>query len=217
MNIVLIGPQGSGKGTQGELLRKNFKLFHFEVGGFLRKLAKKEKRLDEIINKKGELLPDEEVFKYTVEYLGQKVPERDGILFDGFPRSIKQYTLLKKWLSEKGKKINYAVFLDVSEEISIKRLSSRRICLKCGKIYNLITNPPPKNEQCVCGGKLIQRKDDSPDAIKKRLELYRKNTEPLLKILKKDGILLRVNAEEKIDKIFQDILKRIKSVNESHG
>lgn len=210
MNIIILGPQGSGKGTQAELLVKRYNLFYFESGGFLRELAKVNPRVDEIINKKGELIPDEEIFSYISKYLEEDLPKEKSFLLDGYPRSVRQYELLEEWLTQRHQEIGLAIFLEVSEEESIKRLSARRICSKCGEIYNLITNPPPERS-CPCGGKLSQRKDDKPEAIKRRLELYRKETEPLIKVLDKEGILMKVDGERPINVIFGDIVTRLKT------
>ncbi len=179
------------------------------MGKFLRGVAKGNPNIDKIMNQKGKLLPAGIVFSLMSEQLEEKVPERKNILFDGYPRSIKQYEMLKDWLGEKRTEINHVVLLEISENESIKRLSARRICEKCGTIYNLITNPPPE-EGCECGGKLIQRSDDNPEAIKQRLSEYKKTTESLVEIFKKDGILIEVDGERPIDTIFEDILKRIK-------
>lgn len=211
MNIIILGPQGSGKGTQGKLLKDHFGLFYLEAGSFLRQIASKDERIDELINKKGELLPDEEVFGLISKYLEKEKPDRENILFDGFPRSVKQYELLKQWLKKKNKKVDYAIFLDVSEAESIKRLSSRRICSRCGRVYNLITNPPKGPfGKCECGGDLTHRQDDKLEAIAKRLKLYKKKTKPLLEVLKQEKILVRVDGERPIDVIFEDILKRLR-------
>jgi|SRR3972149_2603838 len=206
MNIIILGPQGSGKGTQAELISDKFNLFYLDMGKFLRAKAKKNPVLDRIINERGKLLPDGIVFSLMSEHVAPKVPTRDGILFDGYPRSPAQYELLKQWLGEKGKKIDRAFILEVSEQTSIKRLSARRICVKCGTIYNLITNPPP-NGKCKCGGNLYQRKDDEPQAIKERLSAYKKVTEPLTKVLAKEKVLTKLNGERPIDEIFADIVK----------
>jgi adenylate kinase len=209
MNIIIFGPQGSGKGTQAELLADRLNLFYFESGKFLRDLAKTDKEIDTIINEKGELLPDEEMFEYTSKYLEKNDPDLSDIIFDGYPRSIKQYQLLKNWLRSEGKQIDYAILLEINEDTSVKRLSARRICEKCGNIYNLITNPPPEGG-CECGGKLIQREDDKPKAIKNRLSLYRKQTSPLISIFDKEGILVSIDGERPIKVIFEDILKKLK-------
>ena len=209
MNLIILGSPGSGKGTQAKFLVDKFKLFYLDMGKFLRGVAKGNPNIDKIMNQKGKLLPAGIVFSLMSEQLEEKVPERKNILFDGYPRSIKQYEMLKDWLGEKRTEINHVVLLEISENESIKRLSARRICEKCGTIYNLITNPPPE-EGCECGGKLIQRSDDNPEAIKQRLSEYKKTTESLVEIFKKDGILIEVDGERPIDTIFEDILKRIK-------
>jgi adenylate kinase len=208
MNIIILGPQGSGKGTQAKFLVDKFKLFYLDMGKFLRGVAKGNSNIDKIMNQKGKLLPAGIVFSLMSEHLENKVPGRKNILFDGYPRSIKQHEMLRDWLGEKGTEINHVVLLEISENESIKRLSARRICEKCGTIYNLITNPPPE-EGCGCGGKLTQRLDDKPEAIKQRLSEYKKTTKPLVEIFKKDGILIEVDGERPIDTIFEDILKRI--------
>lgn len=205
MNLIIFGPQGSGKGTQAKLLVKEYSLFYFESGKFLRNLAKKDKRIDDLINKEGKLLPDDEIFRLMTEFIDENDPGRDNMLLDGYPRSVKQYELLKNWLSEKNEGIDKVIFLEVSEEESVKRLSARRIDEETGTIYNLITNPPAKDFK----GKLVQRPDDKPEAIKERLRLYKKETEPLIGVFEKEGILMRVNGERDIQVIFEDIKERL--------
>lgn len=208
MNILILGPQGSGKGTQAKLLADRFNLFYFESGGFLRRLAREDSKIDEKINKKGELLPDKEMFLLVSSFLKGNAPDLKNLLLDGFPRSVKQYHLFNRWLAKRGAKIDKAILLEISEKESIRRLSARRICKKCGTVYNLITNPPPA-KGCKCGGELIQRPDDRPEAIKKRLAAYKKITLPLVDLLEKEGILERVNGERPIKDIFRDIVSRL--------
>lgn len=206
MNVIILGPQGSGKGTQARLLSEKLGLFYFESGDFLRERARADSRIDEIINKKGELLPDEETFTLVRDFLKEKTQNLDGLLLDGYPRSLKQYQFLKDWLTDEGKKIDLAIFLTISDAESIRRLSARVICPKCGTVYNLITNPPPGGK-CKCGGDPVQRSDDTPEAIKKRLEQYHETTSPLIEVLKKDGILVEVDGERPIEVILNDLEK----------
>jgi adenylate kinase len=207
MNIIILGPQGSGKGTQADLISKKLNLFHLETGEILRERAKRDARIKNLINS-GSMIPDEEMIDYIDEYLTSLNAGYDNIVFDGCPRSIKQYILIKKWLSEKGKSIDKLIYLDISDEEALRRISSRRTCSLCGKVYNLITNPAPFGK-CSCGGKLVQREDDKKEVVEKRLLLFHQETEPILTLAQKDGILVKVDGERPIEIIFQDILSKI--------
>jgi len=209
MNLIILGPQGSGKGTQARLLADSLGLFYFESGDFLREVAKKDPRVDEIINKNGQLLGDDEVFTLASKFLDEKLPDRENFILDGYPRSVPQYNFLKEWLGEKGKKLNWAIYLTLTEKESMRRITARRICEKCGRVYNLITNPPLTQSSCECGGRLVQRPDDTPDVVKKRLESYKKITSPLVEVLAKEGILLTINGEAPIDTILKETISKI--------
>lgn len=204
MNILILGPQGSGKGTQAQLLAEKLNAFYVESGEMLRKLAEGNPVVDQIINKEGKLLPQEETFSYLKGEIEKNAPDLNNLVFDGFPRSNIQYDLLKEWFHNKGTRLDKAILLEISEEETIKRLSARRTCEKCGKVYNLITNPPPK-DGCSCGGDLTQRVDDTPEAIKTRLAAYREVTTPLVEQLDKEGILVKIDGERPIQTIFQEI------------
>lgn len=211
MNILLLGPQGSGKGTQAKFLITSFGFYYIESGSILREAAKTNQTIDRLINKEGKLLPDDITFSLVMEKIEKEKPEKDGILFDGFPRSIAQYQLLSDWLKGNGKKIDLAILIDINEEESIRRLSGRRVCARCGKIWNIVTSPkPPSNDRCDCAGDLIQREDDKPEAIKVRLKDYRDITEPLAEMLDDQGILYRVGGERPIDTIQAEIAEKIR-------
>jgi adenylate kinase len=208
MNIVILGAPASGKGTQSELLARKLKLFHFQTGELSRKLAKEDSRIKEIVDS-GKLIPEEEMTMYALDYLHEKKPDLRDILFEGFPRFISQYEALEKFLKKKGDDIDAVISLDVSEKEAIRRISSRRICEKCGEVYNLMINPPPKGK-CKCGGKLIRRGDDNPKSVKVRFEYYKADTKELIDYLDKKGKLVRIDGERPIDVIFKDILNEIK-------
>jgi adenylate kinase len=206
MNIIVLGPLGSGKGTQARLIAEKLNLFYIETGKFLRELAKSDSSIDERINKKGILLPDEEIFSLLTKHIEDKSQTRENLLLEGYPRSVKQYELLKEWLAKESQQIDKAIFLEISEKESIRRTSARKIDRKTGKIYNLITNPPGLD---VDTNNLYQRPDDKPEAIKKRLDWFKDSVLPLVDVFEKEGILERVDGERPIETIFEDILSRL--------
>lgn len=208
MNIILLGAPASGKGTQAVLLSEKLKLFHFQTGELSRELAKKNKRIKEIVNS-GKLIPEEEMTMYALDYLSKMRPTYKNVLFEGFPRFISQYEALEEFLKTKGDDIDFVVSLDIDEKEAIKRLSSRRTCGKCGEVYNVVTNPPEKEGYCECGGKLVQREDDKPKSIKVRFAYYKDNTKKLIDYLDKRKKLTRIDAARPIDVIFQDILSKL--------
>lgn len=212
MNIIVMGHQGSGKGTQAEMLSKRFSLLHVETGKILRNAAKTDPEIDRLINKKGSLVPPEVAFKLTKEFILKKTKVIDGVVFDGFPRTKEQFQLLKNWFAKRKAKIDHVFFLKVSQKESVKRLSSRRMCTKCGEVYNLITNPPP-SKNCKCGGKLIQREDSKPRLIKERLNWSVRESKPLIAIYKKRGVYQEVDGERPIGVIHKDIMSRLEKLN----
>lgn len=200
MNILLIGPQGSGKGTQARILCEKFNLFYFESGAYLRRIAEGNSELKKSLAE-GKLVPDKEMTSYLTAYLDSK-NLYDDILFDGFPRTIEQYHFLRNWLGEKNVKLDLVIDLQISEAETARRLSARREDPQTHKIYNLITDPPtPDIDQSA----LIQRDDDKPEAIEKRLELYRQRTKPLILELKKDIEVIQVDGERPIEVIAEEI------------
>lgn len=209
MNIIILGSPASGKGTQAERLSKALNLYHLQTGSLARKLAETDARLKEIINS-GELIPEEEMSMYVINFITTEIPSFSNILFEGFPRFVSQYTALESFLRTKGDDIDAVISLEVSEEEAVKRISSRRMCSKCGATYNLLTNPP-KGDNCdVCGGNLIQRADDNEKSVKVRFENYEANTKELIDFIDKKGKLIRINGERPIDNILNDILTTLK-------
>lgn len=207
MNILIIGPQGSGKGTQAKILSKKLGILHISTGDLIRSAeGKLKKKVDSYINK-GNLIPDELILKMLKERLKKSDCER-GFILDGFPRNLKQAYEL-----EKIKKIDIVIEISISYGESVRRLSGRRNCPKCGKIYNIETSPKPKRDNLCddCGLGLRQREDDYPEAIKKRLDIYHKETEPILRKYK----AIRINGENEIEKISGEILNYLKKVKPS--
>lgn len=208
MNILLIGPQGSGKGTQARLLVEKLGFYYFESGGFLREIAKKNDKVKDMLAG-GNFVPDEEMVSYVTADLDEK-GIYDNILFDGFPRSITQYDFLKSWLKEKNVNLNLVLVLEISEEETIRRLSARRQDPVTGKIYNLITDYPPANVEV---NTLTQRDDDKPEAIKKRLGWYKEQVIPLISKLKEEIKVVEIDGERPIEEIQKDLVREIESLN----
>lgn len=205
MNILLLGPQGSGKGTQARLLTEKFNFFYFESGAYLRKIAEKDEWIRKLLSE-GKLVPDREMTSYLTAFLDQK-NLYDDIIFDGFPRTLPQYEFLKKWLKEKKVSLDLVLVLKINEKETIRRLSARRLDPVAGKIYNLITDKPPTDVKI---DKLVQREDDKPEAIEKRLKLYREQTEPLISELQKDSKVVEINGERPINEISGDLEKIVR-------
>jgi adenylate kinase len=209
MNIVLLGQQGSGKGTQAKYLTEKLNLFYFETGKFLRNLAKTDPVIDDLINKQGVLVPDQQIFDNIIKFFRENKVDLGNVLFDGFPRNVSQYEILKSWLAISDKQIDLVIFLNISDEETVRRLSARRVCAKCGETFNLITNPPTQAHENECGGEMTQRPDDTPEAIKKRLAVYHRETEPLLEIFREEGILKEVDGTPDIPEVWTSIEKII--------
>lgn len=212
MIVILLGAPASGKGTQAELIAKEFNLFLLQTGNFARELAKKDPEIKKIYDA-GKLIPEGLMTMHVINYLTKEKPDLSDILFEGFPRFISQYEALEKFLKSKGDDVDVIISLDISKEEAVKRISSRRICSKCGEIYNVLTKPPKVDGECdICGGELIQRDDDKPEAIKVRFDYFKDNTKELIDYLENKGKLERVDAGRPIEVVFKEIVNIIINV-----
>ncbi len=207
MNIILIGAQGSGKGTQAQLLKEKYGWIHLSTGRLYREAVQnKDPAIMKIKEKvdKGGLMPDAIALKLVKDNLSDA-----GNVFDGFPRTLEQAEAL-----DEITQIDFVIELKLSDEEAVKRLSQRRECGQCRAIFGA-ANPPRKPDICNrCGGKLIQREDDKPESIRKRLAIFHEETEPLLEYYKPRKIVHSVDAGKGIDDIFKDICKVIESSGE---
>lgn len=203
VKLILLGPPGTGKGTQAERVSVKFKIPHISTGEMFRQAAIEGTKLGiEARDKywgKGSLVPDGITIGLVKERL-KKQGCKNGFLLDGFPRTIPQAEAL-----EKIAKIDVVIDIESSKEIIIKRLTSRRQCSNCKKVYG-IDVPPKKEGVCdLCGGKLFQRDDDKESVINERLVVYNQQTKPLIDFYKKKGILRIVDGDQHIDKVLTDI------------
>lgn len=205
--IALFGPQGSGKGTQAEMLSVKYGLPILATGNIFRREIKEKTELGQLVSsliKEGNLVPDEITNRIV---LGELEDEKykNGFILDGFPRNIIQLTEL-----EKRNELTHVIELEIADEEVIKRLGTRRICEKCDAIYSLGIKPPKQESICdSCGGNLILRDDDKSEAIQKRLDIYHKETEPVLNFYRADGRAIKINGSQPIEKVFEDIVKAI--------
>ena len=201
MNIVLLGMQGSGKGTQAQLLSKKYGFPHISTGDIFRDNIKNKTELGRKVEaylNKGELVPDELTIAVVKDTL-QKCA--GGFILDGFPRNLAQTKAL-----DAVAEINPAINLQITDKEAVKRLSGRRTCTKCNAVFHLITNPPKQKDLCdKCGGKLVQREDDTEQAIKKRINIYKKNSQPILDYYIEKDVLFTVNATKDITVVFQEM------------
>lgn len=208
MKILLIGKQGSGKGTYADYLSEKYKIPHISTGEMCRDIAKEGselgKKVKDLIDN-GNLIPDDIMISILKERF-KREDCKNGFILDGFPRNLHQAQALEEITD-----IKVAFHLKISDEVSVKRLSSRRQCKNCGKIYNLITNPA-KNGKCECNGELYQREDDKEEAIKKRLETYRSEEEDLMEFY--HAIIRSVDAEKPISEVLKSLESFIKELKQ---
>lgn len=212
MNIVLLGAPASGKGTQAKLLAKKFDLYLLQTGDLSRKLAQTDFEVKKAYDA-GKLIPPELITMHVINFLSKEKPNLKNILFEGYPRFISQYEALESFLKNKGDDIDAIISLDISRGEAIKRISSRRMCKKCGENFNLVTKPSTKAGLCdKCGGELFQRTDDNEKSVKVRFEYYKNNTKELIDYLDSRGKLTRIDGARAINDIQKDLVEIIEKV-----
>ena len=208
LNLILMGLPGAGKGTQAEKIKEKCNIPHISTGDMFRLAIKEGTDLGlkaKGFMDQGELVPDEVTIGIVKERLS-KADCENGFLLDGFPRTIAQAEALQELLTELNRKINYVLHVDVPEEKLVERLTGRRICPTCGTTYHVVYNPPKVEGVCdKDGSTLIQREDDQPETVKKRLSVNIKQTKPLLDFYQDKGYLVTVDGDRDIDEVFQDI------------
>ena len=214
MVIIMLGSPVTGKGTVASILTEKLGIPQVSTGDIFRKNIKEGTELGKIADtyiSKGNLVPDDITIEIVKDRLNQKDVE-NGLILDGFPRTVEQAEALEKMLEEKNKKVDIVVNLTTPEEEIIERIVNRRVCSnqECKTIYNLVLNPPKKEGICdKCGSKLIQRKDDNVETVKSRLDNYFKLTSPLIEYYENKGVLKTEVVSESINKLGKDVAEEI--------
>jgi len=207
LNLILLGPPGAGKGTQAERLQEDFPLAYISSGDLLRAavaegtdLGRKAKEYME----RGELVPDDVLVGVILEHV-QSDEARDGFLLDGFPRTIAQAEALERELQKLGRRLTAVLLIEADEEEIVRRLSGRRIS-KSGRVYHVEFDPPKHEGRCdVDGSPLIQREDDKPETVRKRLQVYREQTSPLIDYYDQRGLLRRFDGSRSPTEVHDHI------------
>jgi len=208
MNVMLLGAPGAGKGTQAAKLIESFGLAHISTGDILRKAVADQTPLGleaKSYMDKGELVPDEVVIGLVRERLQQPDTEA-GFILDGFPRTVVQAEALDGVLADLGKKLDAVITVDVDKNALITRLTARRTCTACGKIFNVVTQPESTTGVCpACGGELMQRDDDTVETVTNRLDVYERSTLPLIGYYRDAGLLRSVDGNLPVDDVFAQV------------
>lgn len=209
MKIIMLGAPGAGKGTQAKQIAAKYQIPHISTGDIFRanikdgtELGRKAKEYMD----QGLLVPDELTCDLVVDRIGRE-DCKNGFVLDGFPRTIPQAQALDAALDAMGESMDYVIDIDVEDESIVQRMSGRRACLNCGATYHVVTIPPKKEGICdACQSPLVLRDDDQPETVKKRLNVYHEQTQPLIDYYKNKGILQSVNGMEPMETVFANIV-----------
>ncbi len=217
MYLVLLGPPGSGKGTQAELLHEKLKLPHVASGDLFRENLRNETELGLLAKKymdKGQLVPDD----VTIAMVRERLQQPDcaqGVILDGFPRTLAQAESLDEMLAGMGRRLNGVLYLAVPDEELVRRLSGRWICSQCQTPYHTLFNPPAEEGICdLCGGELYQRDDDKPETVRARLKVYHRQTAPLIDYYRRAGLLVEVDGAKDIESVNAALLDAIRKLRQ---
>jgi adenylate kinase len=216
LNLILMGLPGAGKGTQAEKIIEKYGIPHISTGDMFRAAMKNETELGlkaKSYMDAGELVPDEVTIGIVRDRLSQDDCQ-NGFLLDGFPRTVAQAEALEDILASLDKKLDYVINIDVPEQLLMDRLTGRRVSPTSGRTYHVIFNPPKVEGICdVDGSELIQRDDDKPETVKKRLEVNQKQAQPLIDFYSEKGYLQNINGDQDISRVFEDINELLKGLS----
>jgi adenylate kinase len=218
-HVIIVGPQGAGKGTQASAIAPRLGLSHVATGDLFRRLLQSDTELSREVRSyydRGALVPDE----LTIRVLFQRInelqrhdPSMRGVLLDGFPRNQAQAEALDAALDDQGDRIVAVAHISVPRPVLIERLTGRLTCSNCGATYHVRFNPPSTEGVCdVCGGALVQRSDDTPEAVEKRLSIYFEQTEPILEHYRSAGVLVEVDGDQSINDVTADLLAALEPI-----
>lgn len=207
MKIILLGPPGAGKGTQAKSISNRYSIPHISTGDIFRKNISENTPLGIEAKKymdNGHLVPDE----VTINMVKDRLQETDcigGYLLDGFPRTVSQAEALQQFLIEKNDSLDTALLIQVPSEYILDRMTGRRVCPSCGASYHIKFNPPVNGKCELCGAEVVQRKDDTEETVKERLDVYEKETQPLIDFYKEKNLLSEVDGTKAINEVFEGI------------
>jgi adenylate kinase len=205
MDLILFGPPGAGKGTQAKRLMDQLAIPQVSTGDMMRAERAKGSDLGRQFDgfmAKGLLVPDELVLALFKQRVAQ-ADAKNGVILDGYPRTVPQAQALDRLLAEVGRKVDRVASIEVRLEDMLERIVHRRTCETCGQIYHLRYNPPPSPDRCSCGGKLVQRQDDTEEVVRKRYEEYLAKTAPLLEFYGKKGLVRSVDGVGTLDEVTE--------------
>jgi adenylate kinase len=209
MDVILFGPPGAGKGTQATAVSGHLAVPHVSTGDIFRKHLKGGTELGRVARSymdQGQLVPDDVVVDIVTSRLAEP-DAQGGVLFDGFPRTVRQAELLAEWLTTNGRCVDRVVNLQVPDSVVVARLSGRRTCLGCGATYHVDHNPPATPGSCDrCGGEVVQRDDDREATVKARIETYHRDTAPVLAWLRRHSVVVDLDANQPIDVVRAEAL-----------
>ena len=212
MNVILLGPPGAGKGTQAARIVEKYGVPHISTGDIFRANIKAGtelgKRAQEYMNR-GELVPDELVVEIATDRLAAD-DCKEGFLLDGFPRTVFQAEKLDEFMASKGRKIEHVLNIEVGRDDLMARLTGRRVCKSCGASFHVVNIPPKQEGICDnCGAELVQRADDNEETASNRIEVYNRETKPLIDYYEKAGNIVNIDGGKAAEEVFAAIADRL--------
>ena len=209
VKIILLGPPGAGKGTQAKSISNKYSIPHISTGDIFRKNISENTPLGieaKSYMDNGQLVPDE----VTINMVKDKLQQEDckqGYLLDGFPRTVSQAEALQDFLDSRNESLDTALLIEVPRDFILERMTGRRVCPSCGASYHIKFNPAANGKCELCGSDVVQRKDDTEETVKERLDVYEKQTQPLIDFYKDKNLLSTVDGTQAINKVFESICK----------